>query len=275
VFEFLSSQCSQNPIPTQRQQSATASTKLFRYIGHTDADADYFVLFVYDYGNKVVVKQREVHLAISKNLTEEAGCFRSVEVAVIDSSGKTIHKGLPSEEVHESVAKLLQWGESADIHPIILSAAIHFMIEHIHPFRDGNGRIGRLWQTLILSKWQPLFYTFPIETMIRRYQKGYYQAIADSQIIPIDCRPFIEYTLNIIEQSLQDILKNGGLNGGLNLLQQEIISLIRDNPYIKTFDIAQKLKRPVRTIENNLRILREKAIIGLQGSKKSGRWIVS
>ena len=82
-----------------------------------------------------------------------------------------------------------------------------------------------------MSKWQPLFYTFPIETMIRRYQKGYYQAIADSQIIPIDCRPFIEYTLNIIEQSLQDILKNGGLNGGLNLLQQEIISLIRDNRY--------------------------------------------
>ena len=71
--------------------------------------------------------------------------------------------------------------------------------------------------------------------MIRRYQKGYYQAIADSQTIPIDCRPFIEYTLNIIEQSLQDILKNGGLNsglnGGLNLLQQEIISLIRDNRY--------------------------------------------
>ena len=59
--------------------------------------------------------------------------------------------------------------------------------------------------------------------MIRRYQKGYYQAIADSQTIPIDCRPFIEYTLNIIEQSLQDILENGGLNGGLNLLQQEII----------------------------------------------------
>ena len=82
-----------------------------------------------------------------------------------------------------------------------------------------------------MSKWQPLFYTFPIETMIRRYQKGYYQAIADSQTIPIDCRPFIEYTLNIIEQSLQDILKNGGLNGGLNLLQQEIISLIRDNRY--------------------------------------------
>ena len=111
--------------------------------------------------------------------------------------------------------------------------------------------------------------------MIRRYQKGYYQAIADSQTIPIDCRPFIEYTLNIIEQSLQDILKNGGLNGGLNLLQQEIISLIRDNPYIKTFDIAQKLKRPVRTIENNLRILREKAIIDREGSKKSGRWIVN
>jgi len=111
--------------------------------------------------------------------------------------------------------------------------------------------------------------------MIRRYQKGYYQAIADSQTIPIDCRPFIEYTLNIIEQSLQDILKNGGLNGGLNLVQQEIISLIRDNPYIKTFDIAQKLKRPVRTIENNLRTLREKAIIGREGSKKSGRWIVN
>ena len=82
-----------------------------------------------------------------------------------------------------------------------------------------------------MSKWQPLFYAFPIETMIRRYKKGYYQAIADSQIIPIDYRPFIEYTLNIIEQSLQDILKNGGLNGGLNLLQQEIISLIRDNRY--------------------------------------------
>jgi Fic family protein len=75
-----------------------------------------------------------------------------------------MHRGAAPAHVPHLVAELLDWGRESLAHPLIKSSAIHFMLEHIHPFRDGNGRIGRLWQTLVLSKWNAVFAWMPIET---------------------------------------------------------------------------------------------------------------
>ena len=117
------------------------------------------------------------HSFITENLVQEAGQFRTVGVAVVNNNKEILHSGADYKEVPHLVAELLEWGRTTDTHAIIKSSAMHFMIEHIHPFRDGNGRIGRLWQTLVLSKWNPVFEWIPVETMIYHNQQKYYDAL--------------------------------------------------------------------------------------------------
>ncbi|MDR0612901.1 MAG: Fic family protein [Dysgonamonadaceae bacterium] len=214
------------------------------------------------------------HSFITENLVQEAGQFRTVGVAVVNNSREILHSGADYKEVPHLVVELLEWGRTADTHAIIKSSAMHFMIEHIHPFRDGNGRIGRLWQTLVLSKWNPVFEWMPVETMIYRHQQKYYDALQQSHNNSVDCSPFIDFMLYVIENAICQYTDpekseiggiNGGLFSGLNVIQKEIIPLIRENPNIRTFEIAQKLLKPVRTIENQLK---EKGIISRIGSKK-------
>jgi Fic family protein len=235
----------------------------------------------------------KAHRFITEILVHESGQFRTVGVAVVNSKGEVLHSGADFTQVPTLITDLLKWGETTDTHALIKSSAMHYMIEHIHPFRDGNGRIGRLWQTLVLSKWNPVFEWLPVETMIYYNQAKYYEALQQSHKNGIiDCRPFIDFMLDVIENSMYryidsatetNIIKNdpvngglnGGLNSGLNVTQQEIIFLIKENPNIRAFEMAQKLLKPVRTIENNLGQLKEKGIIIRVGSKKTGYWKVN
>ena len=236
----------------------------------------------------------KAHSFITDNLVQESGQFRTVGVAVVNSKGEILHSGSDFKQVPALVAELLEWGKTTDVHALIKSSAMHFMIEHIHPFRDGNGRIGRLWQTLILTKWNELFEWMPVETMIYHNQAKYYEALQQSHSgnETVDCRPFIDFMLDVIENAMykyvdsdDDLVKdkngglnggiNGGVNGGVNITQKEILFLINENPHIKAFEMAQKLLKPVRTIENNLRQLKEKGIINRIGSKKTGYWKIN
>lgn len=104
-------------------------------------------------------------------LIEDAGHWRSSGVGVL-AGNQVVHMAPPASQVPRLMADLLQWLATTDAHPLIASAAFHYEFEFIHPFSDGNGRMGRLWQTLILSRWQPVMAYLPVETVIKRRQQA-------------------------------------------------------------------------------------------------------
>ena len=100
----------------------------------------------------------------------------------------------PADRVPFLVDQLLDWLKHGDEHPLVASCVFHYELEFIHPFADGNGRMGRLWQTLILRQWKPLLAFLPVEAVIRERQAEYYRVLAESDN-KADATPFIEFML--------------------------------------------------------------------------------
>lgn len=149
----------------------------------------------------------KAHGIMMKGLINEAGEFRSNPVGVVDSKTKeVIHFGTLPQYVHELVDKLLMWLKLTDVHPLIKSCVFHYEFEMIHPFSDGNGRIGRLWHTLILSKWNSLFAWLPIESMIHKRQQQYYNAINYCNNA-CESTAFIEFMLEAIRDTLLEAIE--------------------------------------------------------------------
>lgn len=98
-----------------------------------------------------------------RDLVSESGVFRSKTVGAVDSQGNVLHFGTLPKYVPDLTMELLEWIENSELPMLIKSCAFHYEFEMIHPFADGNGRIGRLWHTLLLSKWNPMFAWIPVE----------------------------------------------------------------------------------------------------------------
>ena len=143
------------------------------------------------------------HGIMMKNIGEDAGEFRSKPVGVVDSGGRILHFGTLPEFVPGLVDELLHWVKEEDLHVLIKGCVFHYEFELIHPFSDGNGRIGRLWHTLLLSKWNPLFAWLPIESIIHDRQEEYYRAINQSNHAA-DSTAFITFMLSAILAALQE-----------------------------------------------------------------------
>lgn len=146
----------------------------------------------------------KAHEILMSGLIDEVGKFRSGLVGIY--RGKTLlHFAPPPDRVHNLMKDLLNWLGKTDVHPLIASCVFHYEFEFIHPFSDGNGRMGRLWQSLILSKWQPLFGFLPVETIVHKQQAKYYNALnacnksGDSTI-------FIEFMLDAIKQVMEEVV---------------------------------------------------------------------
>lgn len=143
------------------------------------------------------------HKALMVGLIDSAGRYRQAGVGVMKNN-QVIHMAPPAQRVPKLMGDLLAWLSQSEDHPLISSAVFHYEFEFIHPFADGNGRMGRLWQTLVLAHWNPLFSYLPVESLIHQHQPDYYRAIEQSTA-QSDAVPFIRFMLGMIQQALNEL----------------------------------------------------------------------
>ncbi len=146
------------------------------------------------------------HGIMTRGLVEESGTFRSNPVGVVDQEGHVLHFGTLPQYVPGLVMELLDWVKNSDVHMLIRSCVFHYEFELIHPFADGNGRVGRLWHTLLLSKWNPALAWLPVESMIHDRQQEYYEAINAANAAG-ESTVFVEFMLSTIQASLIEAIK--------------------------------------------------------------------
>lgn len=162
------------------------------------------------------------HSLLMAGLVDELGCYRSGGVGVHGAEG-VIHIALPASRVPALMSDLLQWLDTTDEHPLVASAVFHYELELIHPFQDGNGRMGRLWQTLILACWRPVFSTLPVESLIRDHRGDYYAALNACNQAGESTR-FLELMLTMIHQSMREFANTEQENGQVT---EQVKQLIR------------------------------------------------
>ena len=144
----------------------------------------------------------KAHEIMCTGLLDAPGRYRTGGVGVMGPT-EVLHVAPPPGRIPELMGGLLGWLKTTDEHALISSCVFHYEFEFIHPFEDGNGRLGRLWQTLILTRWNPLFMNIPIESMVYTHQNDYYQAIAQSSKEG-ESTAFIEFMLKTILEKIID-----------------------------------------------------------------------
>jgi Fic family protein len=239
----------------------------------------------------------KAHELITDGLLAESGKFRSGDVGVFNGD-VAVHVGARPQFVPGLMNELFGWAKESELHPVLKSAILHYEIETIHPFSDGNGRMGRLWQTLLLAKWKAIFEWIPMESVLYENRPQYYQAIEAARKAN-DSGVFIEFTLSallsIIEiqvkhqngkrvKSEGDIEKFGDQFGesavefgekfGEKRTQERIIARMRLNPRISAKALGEAMSLTTRGIEKSISALKKAGIIERVGSAKGGYWVV-
>ena len=216
------------------------------------------------------------HGVMMAGLVDEAGMFRTGGVGVF-AGDKPVHIAPPAKRVKELVTDLFDWLKNADDHLLIKSCVFHYEFEFIHPFADGNGRIGRLWQSLILGRLSPIFEYLPVENMVYASQQAYYDAINRSSDIGDSCS-FIDFMLEEILNALVDHLgkSNTEIMGerGLNYMHERVLGCIRANRRMPAVEIAADLGISARQVERILSDLKINGIIRRVGANRNGYWEV-
>lgn len=181
------------------------------------------------------------HGIMTRGLVDEAGMFRSKPVGVVDQEGHVLHFGTLPQYVPDLVMELLNWVKNSDVHMLIRSCVFHYEFELIHPFADGNGRVGRLWHTLLLSKWNPAFAWLPVESIIHDRQEAYYAAINASNDAG-ESTVFIEFMFSAIKASLMDAINasdemSDGAMDKATVRWKQIEKFLETHPFIMNADV--------------------------------------
>lgn len=233
----------------------------------------------------------KAHGVMMQALVDYPGRYRNGGVGVYGENG-LVHLAPSAERVPMLMSDLFAWLKASNDHLLIRSCVFHFEFEFIHPFIDGNGRTGRLWQSLILGKLHPLFEHLPVENMVYANQQAYYDAIAESSKQG-QSGPFIDFMLSEILKTLKahqgDPLpktedefgekfgKEFGIKFGIKfgINERRLLLMLHDNPSLTATDIADRLGISQRAVEKQVKKLRDMGVISRQGSRKNGLWVIN
>ena len=143
------------------------------------------------------------HGQMMAELISESGRFRTGDVGVF-AGERLVHMAPPAHLVAEHIQNLMEWYARTALHPLLKSAIFHYEFEFIHPFADGNGRMGRMWHTLLLGQWKEVLFWLPVEELIRARQQEYYDALgaADAQA---DSTGFVTLILCILRDAIAEL----------------------------------------------------------------------
>lgn len=215
----------------------------------------------------------QAHKILMNGILTTAGTFRGVNVGVGGESGVS-HVAPPYERVPELMHDLFEWLKNSQDHPLIKSSVFHYEFEFIHPFSDGNGRIGRLWQSVILYNYKQIFSSIATESIIRDYQESYYKALEDSGELG-QSTPFIEFMLEVILETIEKVGNEVGNMVGNNLSENQIqiVQYMKLNPKVSATKLSKTVGISARKIEENISKLKEMNIIDRVGGTR-GYWVV-
>lgn len=182
------------------------------------------------------------HKLMMNGLISENGKFRSKGVGVFEGD-VVVHMAPPAEFVSAQIQDLFRWYKDSEMHPLVKSAIFHYEFEFIHPFADGNGRLGRMWHSLLLGNWKELFFWLPIEELIRTRQKEYYDALAEADREADSCE-FVSFMLEIIRDTLEQTVVVGytgeNENSPISESMQKLLSVMGEQP-LSALEMMERL----------------------------------
>lgn len=217
------------------------------------------------------------HKLMMQDLITGNGKYRKDGVGIFDGA-EVVHVAPPAERVPVLMSDLFDWLKNAEVHPLIKSCVFHYEFEFIHPFQDGNGRIGRLWQSAILKDWRKVFAWIPVESLIKENQQDYYKALNVSDT-KADSTAFIEFMLCLILSTIEEIIENQSkvtvkVTQKVTVNQKKILDAIKENPHITQTELSEKIGIARKNIISNMKKMQDAGILVRHGADKNGWWEV-
>ncbi len=234
----------------------------------------------------------KAHGLMANGLVARPGKFRNCNVGVMDGLGNVVHMAPPFDRVPSLVKDLFAWLADSEDPVLVKSCVFHYEFEFIHPFPDGNGRIGRLWQTALLGTWRNEFYGAPVENIVWAHQQEYYQAIRASTDKG-ECGPFIDFMLDKILRTLKakgkayeaETAEKSSQKTNKKTIEKirektkeksssRIMSVMKAMPDVTTAELANATGLSIAAINWNIRKLKDANLIRRVGPDKGGHWEV-
>lgn len=231
----------------------------------------------------------KVHGLMMSQLVRNAGHYRHEGVGVFDGDGNCLHMAPPAARVPELMGDLFRWVKTCTTHPLVYSCVFHYEFEFIHPFIDGNGRMGRYWQTMLLGRWKGLFAWLPVETIVRDHQQEYYSAIAKCDAAG-ESTLFVEFMLQCLLEAIENYTEpeeeeNGELHDNLHdklhdkfpeLSEKtiEVLAVIHAHRSFTAAEIGEQVSLSERQVKTYITKLKQAGLLVRVGSNKTGYWKV-
>lgn len=217
----------------------------------------------------------KAHSLMMQDLVSNNGKYRNEGVGIFDGN-QVVHLAPPADRVPLLMADLFNWLKTSDVHPLIKSCVFHYEFEFIHPFQDGNGRMGRLWQTVILKEWKEVFAWIPVESLIKENQSEYYNALNSSDK-DADSSSFIEFILSLLFKTIEEIIETEKkvtvkVSVKVTVNQQKILDVIKENPFVTQEELSQIIGISRKSIIQNMKKLQDSGLLKRVGADKNGRW---